>query len=138
MNKKEFSEKIMKVLEERKIPNREKFNSKAFMYPSDPTDGELTIIGAQFIVVLAQQADLNYKFYKIDEENLKTQSRNEIIKQIKSQYPEIIFFICDLNNENEARTIDTENNMLVFDNESFDAAVDLCGGIDAYIKTMLS
>lgn len=137
MNKKEFSEKIMKVLEDKKVSSRNNFTSKAFVAPLDEVDGELTIVGAQLTAVLSEQANVKYQFYKIEDEYLKEENRKEFIKQIKKQYPGIIFFICHSNKEDESRTIDTENNLMVVDNENFDAAVDLCGGINSYIKTMM-
>lgn len=137
MNKKEFTDKIMKVLEDKKISSRNNFRSKAFVEPENDSDGELTIVGAQLTTVLSEQADVKYKFYKIDDEYLSSQNRSEFIKQVKEQYPGIIFFICHSDKEDESRTIDTENNLMVIDNDNFDAAVELCGGINAYIKTML-
>ena len=137
MNKKEFSEKIMKVLEDKKVSSRNNFTSKAFVAPLDEVDGELTIVGAQLTAVLSEQANVKYQFYKIEDEYLKEENRKEFIKKKKKQYPGIIFFICHSNKEDESRTIDTENNLMVVDNENFDAAVDLCGGINSYIKTMM-
>ena len=137
MDKKTFFEKITKILESRKTKGRENFIMRAFVDPFDENSGELTINGAQITVVLSEQANLKYNFYRVDEGYLKGENRAAVVKQIKEQYPGIIFFACNADNDNESRTIDTENNLMVVENKDFDAAVDLCGGINQYIKTML-
>lgn len=138
MNRKTFSEKIMAQLEEKKIPNRANFTVKVFANPEDETDGELRLNGAQMTAVLSAIADIKYKFYQVDENILKDGGRQKVIQALKSQYPGIIFFICgDGTNDNEPKTIDTENNMIVVDNEDFDAAVELCGGASNYLETMI-
>ena len=131
MNKEIFIEKIKNALEERNIPHRNNFESVAFVNPHDNNDGELTINGAQI-----EQTKINYKFYNIDVQKLQKESRQTIIKEIKSQYPGIIFFFCG-SEENASKTIDFENNFIVIENENFCTAVDLCGDINAYIKTLL-
>lgn len=137
MNKLDFIKRMSDVLEKRKANRRENFVPKSFVDPLNDEDGELTITGAQITVVLSDQANVNYKFYKVDEQYLKGQNRQNIISQIKKQYPGAIFFACCADNDNESKTIDTENNFMIIDNANFEAAVDLCGGIDSYIKTML-
>lgn len=137
MNKAEYIKKMTDVLETRKVNKRENFVPKSFVKPLDENDGELTADGARLAVVLSEQANVKYKFYKVDEEYLKGNNRKVFIRNIKAQYPEIIFFACDVDNDNESKTIDTENNFIVIDNDGFDATVDLCGDINAYIKTML-
>lgn len=138
MNRKTFSEKIMALLEEKKIPNRANFTVKVFANPEDETDGELRLNGAQMTAVLSVVADIKYKFYQVNEDILKNGGREKVIKSLKSQYPGIIFFICgDGSNDNEPKTIDTENNLIVVDNDDFDAAVELCGGASNYLETMI-
>lgn len=138
MNRKTFSEKIMAQLEEKKIPNRANFTVKVFANPEDETDGELRLNGAQMTAVLSAIADIKYKFYQVNEDILKNGGREKIIKNLKSQYPGIIFFICgDGSTDNEPKTIDTENNLIVVDNDDFDAAVELCGGASNYLETMM-
>lgn len=138
MNRKTFSEKIMALLEEKKIPNRANFTVKVFANPEDETDGELRLNGAQMTAVLSVVADIKYKFYQVNEDILKNGGREKVIKSLKSQYPGIIFFICgDGSSDNEPKTIDTENNLIVVDNDDFDAAVELCGGASNYLETMI-
>lgn len=138
MNRKTFSEKIMALLEEKKIPNRANFTVKVFANPEDETDGELRLNGAQMTAVLSVVADIKYKFYQVNEDILKNGGREKVIKSLKSQYPGIIFFICgDGSTDNEPKTIDTENNLIVVDNDDFDAAVELCGGASNYLETMI-
>ena len=137
MNKSEYIKKISDTLEKRKTNKRENFIARAFENPLNEEDGELTLAGAQITVVLSDQADVKYEFYKVDEEYLKNGNRQKFIDQIKKQYPGIIFFVCNVDNDNESKTIDTENNFMVVDKPDFNAAVELCGGINAYIKTML-
>ena len=137
MSKKTFIEKVTEELEKRKISNRSNFLSKSFVNPHDDNDGEMTLVGSQISVVLADSIDLKYKFYKIDVNFLKDDLRDGLIQKIKAQYPGIIFYICDCDSKNSTKTIDTENNMIVFDNEDFDAAVELCGGVDKFFETML-
>ena len=138
MNRKTFSEKIMALLEEKKIPNRANFTVKVFANPEDETDGELRLNGAQMTAVLSVVADIKYKFYQVNEDILKNGGREKVIKSLKSQYPGIIFFICgDGSSDNEPKTIDTENNLIVVDNDDFDAAVELCGGASNYLETMM-
>lgn len=138
MNRKTFSEKIMAQLEEKKIPNRANFTVKVFANPEDETDGELRLNGAQMTAVLSAIADIKYKFYQVNEDILKNGGREKVIKSLKSQYPGIIFFICgDGSTDNEPKTIDTENNLIVVDNDDFDAAVELCGGVSNYLETMI-
>lgn len=138
MNRKTFSEKIMAQLEEKKIPNRANFTVKVFANPEDETDGELRLNGAQMTAVLSAIADIKYKFYQVNEDILKDGGREKVIKSLKSQYPGIIFFICgDGSTDGEPKTIDTENNLIVVDNDDFDAAVELCGGASNYLETMI-
>ena len=137
MNKQEYIKRISDLLEQRKTNRRENFIARSFINPLDETDGELTITGAQITVVLSEQANVKYRFYKVDEEYLKNGNRQVFIDKIKKQYPGIIFFVCNVDNDNESKTIDTENNCMVVDNNDFDASVELCGNINAYIKTMM-
>lgn len=137
MNKQEYIKRISDLLEQRKTNKRENFTAKSFANPLDENDGELTITGAQITVVLSEQANIKYKFYKINEEYLKNGNRQNFIDKIKQQYPGILFFVCNVDNDNESKTIDTENNFMVIDNKDFDASVELCGDVNAYIKTML-
>lgn len=135
MNKKIFIEKVTEELEKRKIPNRANFLSKSFTIPNDENDGEMTLIGAQIAVVLADSIKLKYKFYKIDEKFLQNDSRKEFVQKVKEQYPGIIFYVCG-DSQDSAKTIDTENNMIIIDNDDFDTAIELCGNINKFIETM--
>ena len=137
MNKQEYIKRISDLLEQRKTNRRENFTAKSFANPLDENDGELTIAGAQITVVLSEQTNIKYQFYKIDEKYLKNGNRQVFIDKIKQQYPGILFFVCNVDDDNESKTIDTENNFMVIDNKDFDASVELCGDVNAYIKTML-
>lgn len=136
MNKKVFIEKIKEELEKRKIPNRDNFLSKSFAAPNNNDDGEMTLVGAQIAVVLADSIKLKYKFYKIDEKFLQNDLKNKFVEKIKEQYPGIIFYVCDMS-QDSARTIDTENNMIIVDNENFDVTTELYGDVNKLIETML-
>ena len=133
MTKQELTQKIMTELDKRKTAHRERFTSKAFIDPNNQEDGEMTINGVQIVVVLSQSVGIPYKFYKIDDSFLDNR-RQEIVDKIKKDYPEILFYICDP--KNSSKTIDTENNMIVIDNDNFDTVVDLCGGINRFLETM--
>jgi len=137
MNKETFIQKITDELEKMKIANRKNFLNKSFVSPNIETDAELTLNGAQIAVVISDSINMKYKFYKVDEKYLKDDGRKNIIQKIKEQYPGIIFYICKSDNNDSPKTIDTEHNMIVFENENFDAAVELCGGTDKFMSTMI-
>lgn len=135
MDKETLYKKLYADLEERKISasSRDKLRQKAFVDPDDPKNCELTINGAQLVVVQSKTAGVPYKFYKIDNELLKAK-RQLFIDSIKNQYPNMVFYVCDV--QEYSQTIDTENNMLVVDNQDFDVAIDLYGGIDKFFESL--
>ena len=137
MNKETLIEKITQELEKRKIANRDNFLTKSFVYPVSESDGEMTINGAQIVVVLSESTGIKYKLYKIEDSVMSKIGRVNFIQKLKAQYPGIIFFICNDADSETSKTIDTENNMIVVENEDFDAATELCGDVNKFVETML-
>jgi len=136
MNRQELVEKMLAEFESMKVKGRENFLVKGFSYPEDKEDGELTLAGAQMVVVCADSIGIKYTFYKINDEFLEKDKRDKLIKTLKEQYPGMIFFVCAHDNVS-SRTIDTENNFMVIDNNGFDVAAELCGDVNKLLETML-
>lgn len=137
MEKEKFTEKVVADLERRKINNPERFKKKCYMYPEDPVNMELTMAGAQLLIVIAKTANINYKMYTIDEKYITSpEEKKKITSIINKAYPGIIFYMCTDGSDFTTQKIDSLNNFVVFENEEFDNAISLYGSIDKMFEVL--